>query len=282
MQFPSYKLSYKNQFRTMASLTVYRTGRQQCPCGFSRGEEVRDFYLIHYVMHGRGVYTLNGINFSVGPGQAFLIYPHMPINYVADEEDPWEYCWVGFNGADAGLLMDASRFTPQQPVLTLHDPNSFCDLLLDIYQLRGNLPHEILLMTSGLYRVMAYLVSERADHAPEHSNPGIDHLQHACDYIAEHYRESLSIEQLALQLGLCRSQLYRIFKQHTGLSPQRYLMEFRIRQACNLLANEHLSVKVTALSVGFNDPLYFSTVFRQFMGISPKDYLERNRSKETK
>ena len=59
MQYPSYKLSFKNQFRTMASLTVYRTGRQQCPSGYSRGEEIRDFYLIHYVMHGCGVFTLN-------------------------------------------------------------------------------------------------------------------------------------------------------------------------------------------------------------------------------
>ena len=282
MQFPSYKLSFKNHFRTMASLTVYRTGRQQCPGGFSRGEEIRDFYLIHYVMHGRGVYTLNGTHFPVGPGQAFLIYPHMPINYIADPNDPWEYCWVGFNGADAGLLMDASRFTPQQPVLTLHEPDGFRDLLLAIYQMRGSLPHEILRMTSGLYQVTAYLVSERADNAPERNSPSIGHLQRACDYIAEHYRDALTVEDLAAQLGLCRSQLYRIFKQHTGLSPQRYLMEFRIRQACNLLANEHLPVKVAALSVGFNDPLYFSTVFRQFIGTSPKDYLEDHRGKETK
>ena len=163
MQYPSYKLSFKNQFRTMASLTVYRTGRQQCPSGYSRGEEIRDFYLIHYVMHGCGDFTLNGRSFHVQAGKAFLIYPHMPINYVADEQDPWEFCWVGFNGADAAILMNSTGFTPEMPVITLRRRDEFCGLLLNIYQARGELPHEILRMTSGLYLVMSALVQELYD-----------------------------------------------------------------------------------------------------------------------
>ena len=54
MSYEGYKYSFKNQFRTMASLTVYRTGRQQCTADYMRGLEVRDFYLIHYVIQGSG------------------------------------------------------------------------------------------------------------------------------------------------------------------------------------------------------------------------------------
>ena len=88
MPYQEYKHSFKNQFRTMASLTVYRTGRQQCGASASRGQEVRDFYLIRYVIKGAGVYTLNGISYPVKAGETFLIYPNMPINYVADDQDP--------------------------------------------------------------------------------------------------------------------------------------------------------------------------------------------------
>lgn len=50
MKGHEYKYSFKNQFRTMASMSVYRTGHQQCSGGYHRGLEVRDFYLIHFVM----------------------------------------------------------------------------------------------------------------------------------------------------------------------------------------------------------------------------------------
>lgn len=79
---------------------------------------------------------------------------------------------------------------------------------------------------------------------------------------------------VALHLGVCRSQLYRIFKQHTAMSPQKYLTEFRIRQACNLMSKRSLSVKEVAYSVGFDDPLYFSTVFKASMGQTPTQYMD--------
>lgn len=166
MPYQEYKHSFKNQFRTMASLTVYRTGRQQCGASASRGQEVRDFYLIHYVIKGAGVYTLNGISYPVKAGETFLIYPNMPINYVADDQDPWEYCWVGFNGTDARILLNATRFSPQTPVITPSNPDRMLELLLDIYVARGNLPHEIITMTARLYSLLAFLIEDSAGVLP--------------------------------------------------------------------------------------------------------------------
>lgn len=274
MPYQEYKHSFKNQFRTMASLTVYRTGRQQCGAGASRGQEVRDFYLIHYVIKGAGVYTLNGISYPVKAGETFLIYPNMPINYVADDQDPWEYCWVGFNGTDARILLNATRFSPQTPVISLSSPDRMLELLLDIYVARGNLPHEIITMTARLYSLLAFLIEDSAGVLPRRARSGAEHVQRACDYIAAHYATSISVEDVALHLGICRSQLYRIFKQHTAMSPRKYLTEFRMRQACNLMAKRPLSVKEVAYSVGFDDPLYFSTVFKASMGQTPTQYMD--------
>ena len=124
MNEKEYKLSFKNQLRTMASLTVYRTGRQQCAPLESRGQEIRVFYLIHLVIKGRGTFILNNRSYPVETGDAFLIYPNMPINYIADEKNPWEFWWVGFNGTDAGFLLDATRFSVKNPVITLSDPET--------------------------------------------------------------------------------------------------------------------------------------------------------------
>lgn len=285
MTYQQYKYSFKNQFRTMASLTVYRTGRQQCASEYSRGQEVRDFYLIHYVIKGCGVYTLNGTSYPVKARQTFLIYPNMPINYQADAADPWEYCWVGFNGADARILMNATGFSPQTPVISVKRPDTMLELLLDIYNARGNLPHEIITMTARLYSLLAFLIEENAGSLPNRTRSGTEHVQRACDYIAAHYAEAISVEDIAIHLGICRSQLYRIFKQHTAMSPQKYLTEFRIRQACNLMAKRQMSVKDVAFSVGFEDPLYFSTVFKASIGKNPSQYIAllhaKNETQET-
>ncbi len=281
MNYQQYKHSFKNQFRTMASLTVYRTGRQQCDSLYSRGQEVRDFYLIHYVIHGCGRYFLNGNEYAVREGQAFLIYPNMPINYIADGDDPWEFCWVGFNGTDARILMNATAFTPQQPVIALHNPEQMLELLLDIYDVRGNLPHEIIAMTARLYALISFLIQENRGALPGHSRLGTDQVQRACDYIAARYASGITVREVADHLGICRSQLYRIFMQTMTMSPQKYLTEFRIRQACNLMAKQNCSIKEIAYSVGFADPLYFSTVFKASIGQTPTQYaalLKRDRA----
>lgn len=282
MSYQAYKLSFKNQFRTMASLTVYRTGRQQCEANFTRGQEIRDFYLIHYIIKGSGTYILNGTSYPVKTGEAFLIYPNMPINYIADAHDPWEFCWVGFNGTDARLLLNATGFSPHMPVVAVSKPEKMLELLTDIYQVRGNLPHEIIMMTAKLYAFLAFLIEESNVGLSGKTRSGAEHVQRACDYIAAHYSSSISVEDVAAHLGICRSQLYRIFKQNTSISPQKYLTEFRLRQACTLMNKRSMSVKEIAYSVGFDDPLYFSTVFKASLGQTPTQYMAWVQKKEGK
>lgn len=276
-----YKYSFKNQFRTMASMSVYRTGYQQCCANYHRGLEIRDFYLIHFVMEGRGFYTLNGKKHPVQKGQAFLIYPSMPIDYQSDPEYPWEFCWVGFNGNDARILMNATEFTPQNPVITLKDPEHMQDLLFQIYNCRGHHPHEFITMTSKLYELIAFLIKEAGDSLPAQPRSGLEHVQKACNYIASHYQEPISVNDIANYTGICRSRLYRIFENHLSLSPSQYLTEFRIREACNLMNHTRLSVKEVAYATGFNDPLYFSTVFKKMLGKSPKEYMKNNKTGDT-
>lgn len=281
MKGHEYKYSFKNQFRTMASMSVYRTGHQQCSGGYHRGLEVRDFYLIHFVMEGGGVYTLNGKQHPVRKGQAFLIYPSMPIDYQADAVDPWEFCWVGFNGNDARLLMNATGFTPQNPVIALKDPERMEELLMNIYRCRGHHPHEFINMTAKLYELLAFLIQEASDPMPAQSRTGVEHVQRACDFIASHYQEPITINDIAGHVGICRSRLYRVFKAHLSISPLQYLTEFRLREACNLMNRQKATVKEVAYAAGFSDPLYFSTVFKKSLGQSPKEYMKSSKGDDT-
>ena len=267
-----YKLSFKNQLRTMSSLTVYRTGRQQCAPLETRGEEIRSFYLIHLVIKGRGTFILNNRSYPVNTGDAFLIYPNMPINYIADREDPWEFWWVGFNGPDAGFLLDATRFSLQTPVISFQDPERVRDLLSDIYSSRGNKPHETIQMTARLYSLLSYLIQENANVLEARTETGSAQFQKACDFVAKNYGDDITVDEIARHLGICRSRLYRIFMQQGDLSPRKYLTEFRIRRACLLLTGTEKSVKEISFLVGFKDQMYFSTVFKAETGMTPTEF----------
>lgn len=83
--------SFFNTSMSLSSLTVYRTGYKQCPKNQHRCK-VRDFYLIHYVIKGKGVLKIDTKEYPVSAGESYMMFPGIPVDYTADSEDPWEFC----------------------------------------------------------------------------------------------------------------------------------------------------------------------------------------------
>jgi AraC-like DNA-binding protein len=267
----------------MASMSVYRVGFKQCTNGYSRGMEVRNFYILHFVISGQGIYSLNGRRFPVKAGDTFLIYPNMQINYWADRQDPWEYCWVGFNGADARILIDTAGFSPEKPVINPGSPEKTRQLMMDIYQCRGQEIYQLISMTARLYTLLAYLIEDATRNSPgPQSCIGLAHVQQASDFIANNYFRRITVEDIASHANISRSQLYRVFIQHMSVSPLQYLREFRIREACNIMQQHPESIKSIAYTVGFENPLYFSTLFKRITRETPSKYISHHKNKSPK
>ena len=110
-----YKNSYIVKEKELVSLSVYNVGFQSCDSLYQWGPGIRDHYLIHYIISGKGRYTVNGSVHTLTPGDAFLVYPNTEVIYQADAEDPWEYTWVGFTGSDAATILRATDFTKAHP-----------------------------------------------------------------------------------------------------------------------------------------------------------------------
>lgn len=269
-----YKHSFKVKDRSLTSLSVFNTGMQRCDGEYTWGPGVRDHYLIHYVIAGKGTYTVHDDVFSVSAGDMFMAWPNERIIYRADKEEPWTYCWVGFGGLDAGSLVKQTDFSKEAPVLHAANGNIPRALLLDIYESRGAKPFEIARMTGKLYAFLAWLMESAKEENRRKRQAGLEHVERACEFIANNYSSPITIQDIAANVGVCRSMLGRAFQQHLDISPVQYLTRYRMNQACILLKKTDMAVKVVAYSVGYEDPLYFSRRFREVMGCSPKEYIE--------
>ena len=86
---------------------------------------------------------------------------------------------------------------------------------------------------------------------------------------------------MAEQLHLDRSQLFRVVKRETGLSPQQYLTRYRLRESLRLLRETELPITEVVYSVGFEDLSHFSRCFKREYGVSPRQY-RREHAGETR
>ncbi|MBR1918180.1 MAG: AraC family ligand binding domain-containing protein [Spirochaetales bacterium] len=266
-----YKDSFKNQFASMSSLTVYRSGKQRCAPGFYRSHRIYEFYILHYVTKGTGTYKINGKTYRVGPGDAFLIYPGVPIDKFTDSDNPWEYCWVGFNGTDAQMLMSMTIFSINTAVIKFDNPE-IGNMIEEIYSYRGQQLYSIIKMTAKLYELLSYMV-ELSHKDLAHTDINDKYVSEASDFIGKNYsNRDLTVEMIAKYVCISRSRLFRAFKDTLNRSPLRFLEETRIREASILLQTTNFSIAEIADKVGYADPLYFSKVFRRVMGKTPTDF----------
>lgn len=267
-----FKYSFKAPERTELSLVVFNAGFQKCAPGYGWGPGVRDHYLLHYIVSGRGSYETEGRTFVPGPGDAFLARPDTPIYYRADREDPWEYYWVGFSGPSAPLLLAQTPFTRRQPVLHPAAGERLRQALLDIYKARG-VDYPSAVRMAGYLQAALGLLMESSPKRGEEALSG--YARQGADFLQRNYSRAISVEEAARQAGVSRSYLYRAFQAEFGCSPAEYLTRYRIQRARQLLHHSPLPIGAVAVSVGFEDPFYFSRVFKREVGVSPTEYREK-------
>jgi AraC-like DNA-binding protein len=266
--------SFKHSFRSTTlenlGLAVYNAGYQKCSSNHTWGPATRDHFLIHYVSSGKGNFHSGGQSYSLTTGDMFLIFPGKISSYSADSGDPWEYYWVGFNGTEAQRLVNLSGFSKDKPILRVPEDYQVKPLLLNIYNGSGNTPDADAEMTGYLYLFLSRLI-----HANEQKRSSFglrDYLAQALRFIQYNYAGEIGVSDIAAYVGISRSQLYRAFISFFSISPIEFLQKYRINEACSLLRDGLLTVSEVAGSVGFDDPLYFSRVFKKYKGMTPTDY----------
>ena len=268
----AYKQSFKQNFTSNVDLSVFNCGLERCAPGHTWGPGIRDHYLIHLILSGKGTFQTGGKTWELAPGDLFFVRPNQLNTYAADAQQPWEYCWVGFNGISAHRLASMLPFSDEQPVHHTQRPDEMRKALENIYRARGLRMQDETAMVGYLYLFIAALMEETSERRPRSSSSS-QYVLNAIKYIQFNYSHDISIDDVAKSVGVSRSHLYRVFMSNVGKSPIDYLTEYRINEACKMLRSGSLSIAEVAVSVGFFDQFYFSRVFKRAKGVPPSKYL---------
>ena len=270
------KQSFKQSYTDNIELSIFNCGHEQCDPCHTWGPGIRDHYLIHLVVAGKGTYKTESGTFQLQAGDLFLVKPSHLVTYTADAEAPWKYYWVGFNGACANRLVQQTPFSDAKPVFHCQNPELLQSALHDIYSVHGPEPHQEAAMVGKLYLFMSELMKEAQALEPYNPSSSSQYVLSAIKYIQFNYSRDISIDDIARSVGVSRSHLYRVFINNVGQSPIDYHTNYRIGEACNLLRSSSLSIAEIAVSVGFFDQFYFSRVFKKLKGVPPSRYLAQS------
>jgi len=275
---PTYHYYFKNQFRPLASLSLHEIAYFSCPESYILPLDRPDTYALYLVIEGKGTFTLGGTEFKIKENDIFALYPNVPIKCIADKDLPWELQALSFEGVDARLLLNAAGFEPKHPVRKLESfaAEQISKVMSGIYAWRGQEIYSTAQSTALIYALLSALVKTSSwdQTAMPPGWTGAVHFQKAMDYINSNYSKPITVGDIASHVNLSRSRLYRVFMQQIFISPQQYLIEYRIRQAIHLLERRTGSIKEIANAVGIDDPLYFSSIFKQITGRSPTNYMK--------
>lgn len=128
-------------------------------------------------------------------------------------------------------------------------------------------------LMSYLYLFLDSLVrSSAARTTPSSGGMSKYYLEWAFAYIDQNFHNEITVADIADSCKIHRNYLCRIFREHLGISPQEFLITFRLRKAVQLLRTTNLSIKDIGNAVGYPNQLHFSRAFKNVYGMSPKQW----------
>lgn len=272
------KTDFRERKKSNVDINISTCGFEKCNPKLVYGPRVIDHYLIHYVIKGTGTFCINGIRYQIKAGQGFLIPPDVLGDYGPDTEEPWEYLWVGFSGAKAAQYIAQAHLSAENPVFTYIEEEVLARCMKDMIECTALPQNRQLRVLTKLYEFICLLIENNTltmEDVQPITPSAEDYVLEAITYIENNFFRNITINDIATYVNLNRSYLYKLFKAYSGISPQEFLINYRMERACELLTSTQLTITQVAASVGYTDSLLFSGRFKKYKEMPPSEYRAR-------
>lgn len=207
-----------------------------------------------------------------------MVPAYAPHIYGADEAHPWSIHWFHAKGSTINPFLKELGITIGQPVIGLGDDTQLLALFEEVLSVleQGYTTIQLVYASQALAHLIATMIRDHRQMPQENANVH-QRISQTINFMIQHLNQSLQLDALAAMANLSRSRYMHLFKQQTGYAPIDYFIRLKMHRACQLLDTTDSSVKVIAGQLGYEDPLYFSRVFRSVMDMTPTDYRESHK-----
>lgn len=196
--------------------------------------------------------------------------------YIYYNKDQTDVYWVHFTGSQVKSLLKEHHFPEKEHIIncgTLPEYQHLFQTMIQELQLCK--PHYQELLTV-LFKQLLVTVSRQLLTATSINSYAQTEIEKTISYFITHYNQELNIEKIAASRNMSTSWFIRNFKQYTGMTPLSYILKIRISNAQHLLETTASNVTEIASFVGYENPLYFSRLFKNQTGLSPSEYRKQN------
>ncbi len=216
---------------------------------------------------------MGGQRHGIETGDLLVIPPEVPHAYGADDARPWTIPWAHAAGTAVPLYMTELSVSVERPVLYLGEEPRLLALFEELLELmeHGYAPAQLMYAAQILAHLLGVMIWHRQQQWRGDPDPQ-QKIARSIAYMKQHLSQPLHVPNLAAMANLSASHYTALFKKQTGYAPIDYLIRLRMHQACQLLDTTELNVKEIAAQLGYNDPFYFSRLFKAVNEASPSEY----------
>lgn len=276
---PQYLKFHVFEAERFVDLNPYQFGWERCQPLHSFGPYIRNHYLFHFVISGSGTLIANEKRYPVQAKQGFLICPEQVTSYQADEQDPWEYIWLEFDGMQVRESLMLAGLSARKPIwhAVSRDAADLVEArMLEIVN-RAEASASPLAIIGCCFLFLDQLVQSSAKRENSSGKRLRDfYVKEAITFIEQNFERDISVHEIAVACGLNRSYFGKIFRESIGESPQQFLLHYRMSKAAQLLKESRLPVREISTRVSYANALNFSRAFKSVYGVSPREYRQRN------
>jgi len=251
--------------------------RYQWDC-LGRGKE--PFVIFQQTLEGAGCFSIDGRTYEVPAGSAFvsMVPEEARYFYPPDGRKPWVFCWLNFYGA---LGVELWRRMREQFGPVIHIPPDsavIAQLTRLARKIRERKFTDRYEAGAEAYAFYMNYWREAAQPLRAHSDPVAEAVQ-TC---RNHFRDPISVKELAAQCKLSREHFSRIFKESEGISPAAYLRKQRLEAAAEMLPLSRIPLEEVALRTGFYSARHLMKAFGRAYGKTPQQYRREGHSPSKK
>lgn len=239
-------------------------------------EDGRLDYLLAYITKGKGRFIYRGNVEEVQEGNIIIYKPFEGQKFSYSYEDNTEVYWVHFTGFGSRVLLEKSGLS-SGGIFYLGLDNQYIELYKKmIHELQIRKPHFDQIVNAAFIELIALIARAGSTSDIIRKKKGNANLDGVLELMHNSYNLNWSMSDFARECNISPYRFIHKFKEHMGMSPLEYLTRIRVEKAKELLVSTTLNISEISEVIGYENPLYFSRVFKKAENMSPTQYRYSN------